>query len=507
MSGTIDSSNTQGYFLNIANCTSGCSYGTLVAQDPATGYYVPASAEWSTEVRSDGSWIPSYKAYVKGIIISDVVDGNATLLCTGWTTVASSLDTLGLDQGVGDYYLTTDGKATRGDDVPREMRVYCYSYLGGNTIYVRPALPEYTGHAHNYIEIPEGMWTPVSQAPTGANIPAGATDFVNTEAYASSMSSGEPYQESTAEAIDSMLRAIKNPYHVCLVKNGTEVMPSDYGVSQGTGDQAGKWFLYINFARNSGTDDVFSVHAITPLTANEPIVRSVNKTRGNSLMTISNVGGNVYIGVNNVPLDNNAFTGTGVVSLNDDGLKIGPVVQGLKAGPGIQLSNYINSATHETVPGVQVITATQFAGTMVDMNVCNLDRVVMGTSFNGISYVFPQGTASTLIGTMRVPHYDADGNVPGSLVFVFQGNGGSIGGLTATVIIQALPTAGAVPLATPVNYTVPTVPSTGSTNTGYCYKSTVNLGTSLQSDALVILKLTSAGDSAITLVSASLVLQ
>ena len=482
--------------------SAGCEKGTIVAMSPAgtdtAGLYIPAEAIWSDSVRSDGSWIPSYKAYALGIVATDIVNEGATIICNGWSADAELIGLLAPDGVVGDYYLTRNGIATPGDDVTREMRVYCYSYLPSGKLFIKPALPEYAGHAHNYVDIPANAWVP-SNGSSGSS--AESTEGIPSSAYA--------YVYTDPDTIPELFAAVSsNPQYPCLVKNGTEVSLENWGIaydqeedSNGVLQTVGAW-VYINFALEQS--DVFSLHTITPLLANEPLVRSVSATPANKLLRITNAGGKVFVDINNTPIETDVYSGVGINSLTSAGIKTGPVVQGLKAGPGIQLSNYVDSATHSVVHGVQVITATQFAGTMVDMNVCNLDRVVMGTSFNGISYVFPQGATSTLIGTMRVPHFDADGSVPGSLVFVFQGNGGSIGNLTATVIVQATPGDSAVPVASPINYTVTGI---GSTNEGYCYKSMVSLGTSLQSDALVVLKLTSTGASAITLVSASLVLQ
>lgn len=479
MSDVLGSS--QGFILQDSGFSGSCHKGTLVAQN-SDGVYVPAAAVWDTNVvRSDGSWVPSYTSYVKGILITEPVNNYAAILCTGWSSDPDLLDSLEIDEeeGVGDYFLTTDGKAARGDLESREMRVYCYSVLGSGKIFVKPEPPEYAGHSHNHSLITTA-WVASTQV-TGVTLPSEAT-------YATDL--------SESPSLNALIAA--NPNHTCLVKNGEEVMENTWGIVD-------TW-LYITF--NLEANDVFSLHAITPLTANEPLVRSVTATSSNKLLDITSTGGKVFIGVNNTPTQTDTYTGTGVVSLDSDGIKTGPVIQALYSGPGISLGNYVDSATHEVVPGAVTITATQFAGTMIDMNVCNLDRVVMGTSFNGISYVFPQGATSMLIGTMRVPHFEST-TTSGKLVFVFQGNGGSISGLSATVTIQPTPQtdepSAATAIATSVTYD--DVASIGGTNTGYCYRSTVDLGTTIQSDSLLILKLASDGNSgSITLVSASLLL-
>lgn len=479
-------SGNQGYLLPDTGITEACEVGMLVAYIPNStsgelgGTYVPASAVWSSNLRSDGSKIPDDRAYVKGVLVSkDSSTQSGVILCNGWTDDPDVIAYLASGHEVGDYYLTAEGtgKGSTGNAVTLDMRVYCYSYLASGKLFIRPENPEYAGHSHNHVRITT-TWVASTQV-TGVTLPSDAT-------YATDL--------SASPSLNALIEA--NPNHTCLVKNGTEVMEGLWGIVD-------TW-LYITFSLEVG--DVFSLHAITPLTASEPLVRSVTATSSNKLLDITSTGGKVFIGVNNTPTETNAYTGTGVVSLDSNGIKTGPVVQELYAGPGISLGNYVDSATHEVVPGAVTITATQFAGTMIDMNVCNLDRVVMGTSFNGISYVFPQGATSMLIGTMRVPHFDST-TTSGKLVFVFQGNGGSISNLSAIVTIQPIPqtddTSAATAVATSVTYDVASI---GGTNTGYCYRSTLDLGTTIQSDSLLILKLASAGTSGITLVSASLLL-
>ena len=467
-------SGNQGYLLPDTGFTAGCSKGVIVAQNPTTGLYEPASATWSTAVRADGSWLPSYKAYVRGILIS-TVDSNsgAVLICNGWSNDPELIELLAPGRVVGDYYLTENGIAVCGNDVVHDMRVYCYSYLASGKLFIKPELPEYGGHAHNHVTITT-EWLAASQSTV--TLPETAEYFTDV---------------SSNSALSYLLSA--NPNGMCLVKNGQEVMASDWGVVENC--------IYINFPYLS--TDEFSLHAITPLTANEPLVRSVSKASGNNLIDIQTTDGKVFISVNDTPVSASAYTGTAVTNFSANGISTGPVIQGIKAGPGIKVAQYVDNGV--TVPGVQVVTATQFAGTMTDLSICNLNRVVLGTTFNGISYVFPAGVTSQLTGTIRIPRFESTSQ-EGSLIFVFQGNDSTISGLTASVLIQPTPTVGeSSAISVPVDHTVPAVNGTSS---GNCYSQIVSLGGSegqtLFSDGLLICKLQSSGVTAVTVLSVSL---
>ena len=488
----------QGYILPDIGFSNSCEVGDLVAYIPRDdenenpsqmgGMYVPAAARWSKATRADGSWVPAKEAYVKGVLISKNADSTSgVILCEGWTSDPEIVAALAPGGVVGDYYLTADGSgsAVTGDAITHDMRVYCYSYLGSGKIFVKPETPEYGGHSHNYVGIPNEAW--VAANTVSAPIPEEAKYVVDAS-----------YNEALAELVKTVSELLTedNTKYLCLVKNGSEVMPPDWGLVSNSDGQ----FIYVNFIILP--TDEFSIHAITPLTANEPIVRSVKPTSTNKLLTIDTTGGNVFIGVNNTPVATNTLTGTCVTAINSEGISTGPVIHALKAGPGIRLANYANRGVN--VPGTWILSATQFSGSLIDMNVCNLDRVVMGTAFDGISYVFPEGAnGATLIGTMRIPHLEEAEPTAGELVLVFLGTGNAVSGLTPLITVQPIPSADnlTVPVSIRTAFDPVNITSTSLSN---CYRHTVSLGAILQSDSLVICKLVSDGTVGITLISASI---
>ena len=468
-------SGSHGYLLPVIGLADSCKKGSLVCFDPTTGRYELAEAQWSTSTRADGSWVASYKASVLGLLMNnpEESDGRGIILCDGWTTDIDVLDKLAPSRIVGDYYLDSSGTATCDDTTARAIRVYCYSYLPDGRIHIRPGRPEYAGHSHSYatIDIP---FVPVNQLV--GSPPEGALSGADISSNA---------------AINAIIAS--NPQHPCLVINGREVDRALWEIVDN--------YIYLNFIPLP--DDVITIHAITPLVADEPIVRMVKATPENKLVTVSSAGGKVWLGVNNDPIDSNNYSGTGVTHINSDGIKTGPVIQGIRAGAGISVTSYRDKGT--TVPGVVEIAADQYKNTLIDMSLTNLNQVLIGTSFYGVSYTFPAGGSGSLIGTIRVPHF-ADGTTQeGELVLVFQGNGGSISGMSAQILVQPMPKSGAsVSIPSAVTHTVP---SMSATDTGSCYCATIPLGgegQTLYPDGLLICKLMSSGSREISMISMSL---
>lgn len=454
-----------------------CKKGMLIAQDPTTKKYYPASASWSDVVRSDGSVLPSWSANVVGVLLTDVITSNAdnkafgSIQMFGCISEKELIDILAPERVVGPYYLDHNGVATTGVD-NKNLAVWCYSYLGSGKILIAPRTPEYGGHSHNYMSI-NTNWKPIAQF---------VGSFPSTAKVATDTSENP--------ALNNMLKS--NPNHICLIKNGQEVMKSDWGIE---GE-----IIYINFV-NLDSDE-FSIHAITPLTADEPIVRSIQLSKNNNLLNIDNVGGNVFLGLNIEGLEENNYSGNAITELSTNGLKLGPVIQGIRAGAGIDVISYSDRGVN--VPGVVEISSTQYKNTLTDMSLCNLNQVLVGTSFNGVGYVFPGGTTSSLIGTIRIPHFVAE-EQEGEIVFLFQGNRAAISGLSAQVLIQPMPEVGrSVGIPTSVTYTVPSISGAAVSE---CYCQAIQLGGEngqrLYSDGLIVCKLEASGGSDIVLVSMS----
>ena len=478
-------SGSYGFTYTDEGFDASCKKGMLIAQDPVTKKYFPASATWSDTVRADGSIAPSWSANVVGILMTDVItsasDNRAygSIQVLGCISDKALVDLLAPNRTVGNYYLTENGKASA-DLENRDMPVWCYSYLSSGKILLAPKAPEYGGHSHNYITIKPDSWIAINGSVNG--VPDSALFMLDIS-------------ENGDSAIHNLISS--NPNHICLVKNGQEVMQDNWGINKDL------TALYLNF--NITKVDTLSIHAITPFTANEPIVHSINTTKDNNLLSINNVGGNVFLGLNLDNVERNYYSGYGITSLSSDGLKTGPVIQGIRAGAGIEVNSYYDY--DELVPGVITISANSYKKTLTDMNLCNLNQVIIGTSFNGVSYVFPRSVNASLTGTLRIPNYPDNKYQEGEIVIMFQGNGQAISGMYAEVLIQPVPICGdntgaAIPSS--ITHSVPVIQGN---DVGRCYSVAIPLGGNteqqLYSDGLLICTLNSSGESEIRVVSVS----
>lgn len=484
-------SGNQGYVLPIHGISSDCKKGSLIAFDPAQGIYTPAKAAWNDKktTYSDGSLIPSPLASVLGVLVDNPSqEGTGMVLCQGWSRDPEIIKALAPDGVCGDYYLSTNpGKASvfpaTGDS--GGVRVYCYSFLSTGasvtdttgTLYINPGRPEYGGHSHSYATIKDNSWVTINTANKPSSLPDEAKVYIDTD----------------ATGLDDIREIIKsNPIKPCLIKDGSEVSRDIWGIQDN--------YIYLEFVPIKG--DKFSIHAINPLYADQPIINGIKKIGGdnNKLLNITSASGKTWIGVNTNPVSTDNYIGTGLISVSQEGFKVGPIVQGIKAGAGINIKTYNDMGTD--VPGVVEVSSAQYKGTLIDMSVVNLNNVSVGTSFYGVSYIFP-GVGSSLVGTIRVPHYEGNSQ-EGEIILLFQGNRSTINNLTLHMSVQPLPTPGGA--GQPItNSTAYTVPSISATDEGLCYSQAVTIDSGiLRSDGLVICKLVSNSNSVINLVSMSL---
>ena len=366
--------NTQGSMFTDSGFSPDCSKGTLIAFDDTLGIYIPAAAKWSTNYRTDGSVIPETSSYVLGVLISDVVDNEGTVLTNGWTKDEELIQimTAGLS---GDYYLDIAGKAKAGRSNITTLPVYCFSYRksadSGNVgiLVFNPQPPEYAGHSHGRYVLPQ-EWQ---------------ADSVGSSLII----------PNTLPVFDALTKG--NSDCVALVKNGTEVAPDLWSVTL-TDNEC---LLSVKFTVLDS--DEFIIHTITPFTAEEPIVRSVAPARNCKILKTDVDSGNVKLSVNEASIEQNLFTGRGVVSLSNARIATGPVVQQLHPGSGVEISQYVDP-DGVSIPGSYVLSSTELSKQEHDMLLCNLDGAVLGSTENANSYVFPKGLNTKLHGGIRVPY-------------------------------------------------------------------------------------------------------
>ena len=383
-----------------------CKLGTLLAID-ADGTYIPAIAAWSGSVGRNGCSIPALSSYVIGVLVSDVAAGSGLILCDGVITdpdIVSAMIPASVEDDTGAYYLSTQtaGLAKRGPDSESDIVTYCFSHrrennsptptdkTSGNmtrTIIFRPTAPEYAGHSHHCVEF-SSEWQHF---------------MIDTDANAY----GSVTKISTASEAGKLLELSASS--VELLQNGTQ-LPRDRWDYRLHKDDT--YEITLNRVTVIA-DDKFMLCGTTPFTAREPIVRGLRYGKtSEGLFKFSGLYGQLEMSINTNTVTPDQFTGTAVLSLTDDGMKTGPVVQEVVAGPGISVAS--------KTPGRLVISNESISQTYLDMQVCNLDGVILGSGDIFTSFVFPKDVTSRLYGTLRVPHF-GDSTMTGKIRLLVRG--------------------------------------------------------------------------------------
>lgn len=413
---------TQGNIFTDTGFSHECSKGTIVAFDHQTGTYVPACAKWSTDFRADGSVIPDPVAYPLGVIISEVLDSRASVLCQGWTTDLELIQLLTNGGSAGEYYLGQDGLAVSGRASVTNLPVYCFNYrksaISGDPglLVFSPKPPEYAGHSHARYDV-TAEWIPAS------DIELSDIEIPDTAKYVADVS-----------ADDALVELLTiNPYHPTLLKNGVELSEGSWGVV--SSKDKSQFIIYANFDVINGVD-VFVLHAISPLTAQEPLVRSIQASRNCNLLDVRNAGGNVKIQIADSAVATDVVMGTGVLEVGNGGIKTGPIVQRLFAGPGIAVKTY-NDGGKQT-PGAFIISNNAVSKSQHDFLLCNLDGAIVGSSTSATSFVFPAFRAAKIHGNIRVPFFEP-AELPARINLVVRGTSASGESLSLRINRQTMP--------------------------------------------------------------------
>lgn len=370
-----------------------CKLGTLLAIAP-DGTYIPAVAKWSGYVGKNGCSIPDLASYVVGVLVSDVAVGSGLILCDGVITDIDIIRAMipdAMTDDTGAYYLSTSkaGSAERGPGEDTDIVTYCFSHRRESnsptatdktsssmvrTIVFRPTAPEYAGHSHHCVEL-SASWD-ILQNSEGQDCGSSAVLSKDTEAGKLLELSGSSVE---------------------LLQNGTQV-PSNYWSYELQEDGDYKITLHETIVL---ADDRFTLCGTTPFTAREPVVRGIRYGKtAEGLFKFSGLYGQLEMSLNPAVQVGNQFTGSAVLELTDTGIKTGSVVQEITAGPGIDVI--------QIGDGRFQIDNSNISKSHQDMLLCNLDGVILGSGALFTSYVFPANTTSSLYGTFRAPHTDAE---------------------------------------------------------------------------------------------------
>lgn len=240
------------------------------------------------------------------------------------------------------------------------------------------------------------------------------------------------------------------------------------------------------YSSHTGNPLVF-VRPYAPAYNGSPEVRSVKVSSDTPMLTAETVKGVVTLGMSTDVSESSKTSGKALSGISGAGFFSEPVINDILGGTGISV--------HKK-DGVATVSDVSSLNSTLDINLCSLNGVYIGTSTNnGIVYTFPAGVASSITGSIRAP-YIGDISVNGQIQILLEGNRSSsaLSGLQVTVQPMPSDNTAEIPKAVPIDYTVDNIPTVSSES---LYLISVRLNQQIPSNALVFVKL-SAVNPAVT---------
>ena len=250
-------------------------------------------------------------------------------------------------------------------------------------------------------------------------------------------------------------------------------------------------YLYSN---NTGLPLIF-VRPQPPAYNGTPEIRAVQAKKDTPMLTVETTKGVVTVGINTEIVEKFTTSGKAVAGISEIGLYSEPVINDILGGAGITVNKN---------DGVAIVSSSSALSSVIDLNLCSLNGVYIGTSTNNsVVYTFPAGVSASLTGSIRAP-YVGDVVARGSIKILLEGNKSSsaLSGLQVTVQPAVSSDSAEIPKAVPVDYTISNISTVSSES---LYELKVDLIQDIPSNALIYVKLSSTNPAVATkVVSVSL---
>lgn len=348
----------------------GVTPGMLVYYDTELSRFAPAIAKLMAQPGSQGQSIEHPSSRVEGLIISIDSSGVTGTMLTGgaYESAAVAQACLGSAAVAGTYYLspTTAGKAVL--DPGQHLRQAVLSYYGDGKLNLNMFYMAHDNHFHSSAVL-TGTWLPVTaMEDTSITIPTGATFFYNGV--------GDPNLADVGELSDET---------TLVVHNGVIITPgTSFVISQG--------YLWSKELLIPASGEV-TIFNHFPYAYNSPVVRSVTSAPGSSV-TIKNKNGRVTIKPSDFISGAVANSALAVSAISGNRILYTPVVTGLGAGPGIQLSR--------ATDGSVTVAASNLVGNPIDAYNVNHNGTLISSDGLFQYFTFPSGRSSELVMSLPV---------------------------------------------------------------------------------------------------------
>lgn len=350
----------------------GCLKGQFVAYNKKLQKYIPANALWN-----DSAAIPSDEACVIGLLVSDVISadtqntkGQGTILVSGIIRNKELITAImGSEKHIpGNYYLKSDGRITCNID-EITFPIHCGTLTPSGCFVLGIQIPDFRTHTHTKYDLNTNYWHTLESIPSIVTPPEGALKYYDSEADSS---------------IKNILRTYVSGLSL-IANNQILVEYLDYEIREG----------YIWLKKDFGASLNVSLYATNPFMGLVPWLTSMTTAEDNATIKITQSGSTAIIDTDFPVLYEDCNTGKAIVRITNKGIETGNVVNNIKAGAGIRV-------TEESAGYVKIDSTLTTVPKYIELNILNGNGIIYGGDSNCI-FKFPAGRASSIIGTVRTP--------------------------------------------------------------------------------------------------------
>lgn len=376
---------------------NGCKKGQFVAYSTKQQKYVPAQPIWNTY-----NELPTDESCVIGLVISDITDGQGTILTSGIIRNSELLSHI-MNNKLnipGNYYLKADGYVTSNIN-ELNFPIHCGTLTASGCFVLGIQVPDFRTHNHtNYTLLPDG-WSSIRIAPAAISIPTGSVYYYNPEKDPS---------------IANILRTYVSG--LSLVVNGQVLNEyKDYIIQDG----------YI-WLKKSYTDTINgTIYATNPFMGITPWLTSMATAEDEHIINIKNIGTTAILSTSFEHTYSTNKTGYAVTAISNKGVELSPVVTSITGGVGINVQKEDN--------GSYKLSALPLTTQYVEMNILNGNGIIFGGDESCL-FKFPANRSSSIIGTVRTPNVSDKFNAK---IFMYIDDTNASTPIKSNIFVMSLP--------------------------------------------------------------------
>lgn len=331
--------------------TKDCHKGRFVAYDKDSQQYIPATALWNSS-----NEVPPANACVVGMLLTEPVDNQATVLVSGVIRNAEMIKCITNTSNpiAGEYYLTDNGYITH-DTSAIQFPIHCGTLVSTGVFVLGIQIPDFRTHTHTEYQLDSNNWV------------ASGNNYV--------------YDSSNDGTLATILRTYISGL-VLVVDHMVYLEGKDYTIENGV--------ITLNTNIKPTSSCIFKTN---PFTGIIPWIKGVETTNNTKIIKATQDGEVVLLEAAFPKIDN-INNGKAVADINAGGVVTCDVVNNITAGPGISVTN---------TSGDYTITSTLAQQQRAMLNIVNGSGIVYGGDSDTCILKFPANRTSQIVGTICAP--------------------------------------------------------------------------------------------------------